>query len=304
MEMNMTDILLLFILCIVAALIIAINLIYVVDKKLNDVQINVPPAVCPTPNIYIKGINGEINKVNVKTSNHAPTKKQIVKYSPLNNDNYQKSNEQNIERYETVEKSNEGRNSQYLKTNLTDLPLVITGGVNSVANLGIAGYDFPTGNIQSPYNDLKNRFQTTILLKQGYNDSGSNKPNTGNSIMYPSADDVVRYNGPGCFQDLDTRNIRKVIDNDINKPMCLSNMTPGAINKIKTKFMEGEKIIDQEVDLYVPEVYMGLDPYIKGVSYSSYSIEIPADIDQIGSIPVNDYQGEPKPVNDFASKDD
>ena len=62
---------------------------------------------------------------------------------------------------------------------------------------------------------------------------------------------------------------------------------------------EPDRIVEQTINFYVPRLYMGKDPFIRGTAYASLSIESPADIDQVGSIPVNDYDGEPVPVSSF-----
>jgi hypothetical protein len=71
----------------------------------------------------------------------------------------------------------------------------------------------------------------------------------------------------------------------------------GKINNITPSFLMPDNVVkSQDVHFYVPNLYMGFDPYIRGMSYANMSLEIPADIDQIGSIPVNDYQGDPMPI--------
>lgn len=64
MEINTFDILLLFILAIAVSLIIGINILYVVDKKMSDIKINIPQ--CPVPELHVHTENGYIRKVNVE----------------------------------------------------------------------------------------------------------------------------------------------------------------------------------------------------------------------------------------------
>jgi hypothetical protein len=65
---------------------------------------------------------------------------------------------------------------------------------------------------------------------------------------------------------------------------------------------EPNRSVTQDIMVHVPRLYMGKDPYISGISYAGASIEIPADIDQIGSIPVNDFDGDPVPIGSFMSE--
>lgn len=299
MEIDALDILLLFILAIALAMIIGMNVLYVVDKKLSDIQINVPACpecpkpVCPQPICSPTGRPGSIYETGPKAETEtkqtqSQTQNNLPKHSETET-NLKPSHHLSIERFEDVRKSNEdGNNAQYLKTNQTVLPMVITQN-------------------NTPTN------RETILLKQGYNSIGSDKPNTGDMITYPSSDDIVRYNGPGCYQDIDTKNVRKLKFDEINNKTCRpytgKNIKEDSYNTIKTSYISPssnnpDRVIKQDVKFYVPRVYMGIDPYMSGVSYAGMSIEIPADIDQIGSIPVNDYDGEPVPVSAFMDSDD
>jgi hypothetical protein len=266
-EMSAFDILLLFIIAMTASIIIGVTILYFVDKKLNDISINVPacPApVCPVP--ICPGAFAQPETIN-------------------NSEESPESEAENIEEFVDVLKSNEGKNDEYLQTNQTVLPMVITTNGN------------------------KNN-KERILLKQGYNSNGSDTPNTGDLITYPNADDVMRYRGPGCYQNIDTKNVRKLKLNEINTKTCQpytdKSIRENAYNKVTTKFItptpaNGSNVATRDAYIFVPKLYMGKDPYIDGISYATKTIEIPADIDQIGSIPVNDYDGEPVPIGSFMS---
>lgn len=322
MEIETFDILLLFILALALALIIGINVLYVVDKKLGDVQINVPACpkpscprpVCPTP-VCSPSRSGMSqigqNPVHVSSHTNNPRDSRSTQRTAKSQSSEQNTGTshkvsakcqskdgrctvdlakpENIEGFEDVAKSNEdGNDSQYLGTNQTVLPMVIT-------------------------QDSTPTTRRTVLLRQGYNSTGADKPNTGDSITYPSDADVVRYRGPGCYQNIDTKNVRKLKYDEINDTTCRP-YTDGSVreesyNDLSTRFMtpssnDPDRIVQQDIRFYVPRVYMGIDPYMAGVSYASMSLEIPADIDQIGSIPVNDYDGEPVPVSAFMENDD
>jgi len=288
MEIDLFDMLVLFILAIVLAIIIGMSIVYVVDKKLNDLQIKIPACpmpvcpqpVCPQPicpvqsNDYViaENVNTEYAPVLTDNMNVEPT---VIPASP----------NQMIEGYGNV------NSDVYMQTNQTMLPMVITQDSNET--------------------DKK-----TMILRQGYNSAGSDQLNVGDLITYPSADDIMRYSGPGCYQSIDTTNVRRLSIDDINQsqwgtasPRCGldGSVRAGEINQINTRIIspasnDANSVISQDVRLYVPRVYMGRDPYISGISYANSSIETQADIDQIGSIPLNDYNGEPVPIGSFMSE--
>lgn len=68
MDISSFDIILLFILAIVVSMIIGYNVIYIIDKKISDVNINIPPVRVPQPNITVK-INGNDARYNVNVDN-------------------------------------------------------------------------------------------------------------------------------------------------------------------------------------------------------------------------------------------
>lgn len=88
------------------------------------------------------------------------------------------------------------------------------------------------------------------------------------------------------------------------RPYTDGKIREQSYNQIKTSFMTPssnvpDRIVQQDIQFYVPKVYMGKDSTMSGVSYAGMNIETPADVDQIGSIPVNNYDGEPVPVTTF-----
>ncbi len=287
MEINTFDILLLFILAVAISLIIGINVLYVVDKKMSDIKINIPQ--CPIPELHVHTENGYVRKVNVEMKAVKP--REIIKLN--------KQNLSSVEPFTDIMKSkdpakigNDDTEQIYVpaKTSAFPVPPLLNRQTSSGA--------LPlTINNHVMSGDNK---EQTIILRQGYESTGSDYPNTGDQITYPRAADIVRYNGRGCYQDVDTKHIRKIqIDEKKNYPTCKPGLgvVKNANNEIRSGFMTaGGNIVNHDIRFFVPNVYMGEDPYIKGISYASMNIEGPADVDQIGSIPVNDYDGDFLPV--------
>lgn len=54
MDISTFDIILLFILAIVVSMIIGYNIIYIIDKKISSVNINIPPIHVPKPSVTVK----------------------------------------------------------------------------------------------------------------------------------------------------------------------------------------------------------------------------------------------------------
>jgi hypothetical protein len=170
-----------------------------------------------------------------------------------------------------------------------------------------------------------------IYLQQGYSDSPSDgHPSTdanridsdGEFMYYPDHENVLRYGGKGCYRNIRTAKARKVkltkpdfsrscarLDAQIegNNPMSHPKIRPQTHNYAMKLFDATGKEYPVMHKVHVPPTYMGVingirgNPtfkedvrYFNGVSGSSLSF--PADVDQIGSIPVNNYQGEPVPV--------
>jgi hypothetical protein len=154
--------------------------------------------------------------------------------------------------------------------------------------------------------------EPTSLLKQGYHSNPSDPltVNRGADIYYPDYDDILRYDGPGCYENRSNNEIRKVQLQVADKPIvqkCEGGLNIAKVNSVRklTLTADGE-IVDQNVDFYIPETYLGVSGQ-RGAMITGYpSFENkshdqgePADIDQIGSIPVNNYRGEPVPIGSF-----
>lgn len=146
-----------------------------------------------------------------------------------------------------------------------------------------------------------------IFLSQGYHTTPSerNLVNRDNSILNPRHDDILRYNGPGCFERGNPEKIRRV--QLVNKPAVdKCNGTPriAAVNTGRRLTLTADgKIVDQHVNYYVPLTYLGASGQRAGMPTGYPSLDNiardmgePADVDQIGSIPVNNYEGEPVPI--------
>lgn len=299
MEIQVFDILLLILITIALALIMGSGIIYFVDKKLNDIQINVPACpvpVCPTP---------------VCTNQETKS-------------DYNQGNQESRQKEETIED-----NKEEFQTFALD-PLSVAHAMNDGIDLdsnyapiekqliddsGITIRPEPVNPNGQPIaplvltQDSENNKAKMILLRQGYSSSPTDTSNIGDKITYPDADDVVRYNGDGCYKDDDIRYMRKLQEKDLITDSCrpyAASTKEEAYNKYKLRMMtagsnSANYAVDEKINFYVPRLYMGRDPTISGVSYAQMSVETPADIDQIGSIPVDNYDGEPVPLSAFSN---
>lgn len=313
MEIKTFDILLLFTLAITVALIIGINVIYVVDKKLSDIKINVPP--CPSPNVYIKSSSGLLTKVEVDHIDRSASKMKIV----------ENRNQSTIPHHETIPMSHipipVSKPRQHYDS-LPNPPINVAPGyqihshgdnrrinnnihdTQGIVSAPIEGFD-SVGKSSGRLNDLPLVVNNggdleKMMLRQGYHSTGNDNPNTGNNISYPDSSDIVRYSEPGHYKNVKTNGIRRVNVSKLNQPISKLTARDGQVNNIKSGFMTASgHVVDQNIDFYIPRTYMGNDPYIRGASYADTSLEQPADIDQIGSIPVNDYDGSPQPMGSF-----
>lgn len=124
-----------------------------------------------------------------------------------------------------------------------------------------------------------------------------NKINQG-YIDYPSGTKVLRYNGCYTNQQI-PRNIS--VTKTSCSPYTDKNTVEGKMNNVTVTFMSTSSndindIKSSTIPFFVPHVYMKDPEYRNIVNYTN---EIPADVDQIGSIPVNDYDKEPDPINDI-----
>lgn len=146
-----------------------------------------------------------------------------------------------------------------------------------------------------------------IFLRQGYHTTPSerNLVNRDEAIINPRHDDILRYNGPGCFESGGTEKIRRV--ELVPEPPidgCRNNLKIASVNTGRrlTLTADGE-VVDQNVNYYIPQTYLGASGQRVGMPTGYPSLDNitrdlgePADIDQIGSIPVNNYEGEPVPI--------
>jgi len=323
MDITTLDILLLFVLAITVSLIIGINVLYMVDKKLSDVRINIP--VCQHPATYLKMDNGQIKIIESDCANCStkpnrqiiydmgllkkPTEQNKNKLAinqqtmTRRSNNGQLNNVGGVENFETIAKSSDNVNEQnYVRIDNTDFvtsllknvpykdPNTLTNG-STINNKMVKTIDVNNGG-----------YNRSLLLRQGYNSNASDQPSKDidNYIMYPRADDVVRYSGIGCYQKPEKQEIRKLTVNENDKTVqqsqqkCRPQVTDNSYNRVVAGMIGANGETDtRDIRFYVPRVYMGEDPQIKGVEYANMYLEIPADVDQIGSIPVNNYDGEP-----------
>ena len=100
------------------------------------------------------------------------------------------------------------------------------------------------------------------------------------------------------FKPNNNNAIDRININKKDNSNCVLNEYTGGHNTYQRGYVTADgNIVNQNVDIFTPHVYMGTDPYGgRGVSYANTNIERSVDIDQIGSIPVNDYNGQPKPT--------
>ena len=292
MELSTFDILLLFAFAIAISFIMGMNVLNIIDKNLADIKINVPQPICPKPvcpkpecpkpsclsDKYID-VDNFYNPCNVINSTES-LPDQFEQIEQI----YQQPT-QKIEGFSQIKKFDNNNNIY----------------VPSQTRMDSKQRREPTDNSIKPLITTADQNEkTTLVLRQGYNSSGADTPNIGDAIMYPAADDIIRYNGYGCYQDIDTRSIRKVKIDSEPKSVCKPCLAMNRVNTLNAGFLTADgKIVDQHIKFDVPKLYMGIDPYMRGVSYANMSIESPADIDQIGSIPVNNYDGEPVPLSGF-----
>lgn len=288
------------------SVVIGVGVLYIVDNRLANLEINVP--ACPKPVCPRPVCPGSIshNSTPIVTSNRR--EKNVINI-PRFVDDRDVSVEGDVdgegvnEMYRPHTQSNakqeqkEHFRSSLDSTNLDDVhePVHLT-----------PSYVNPLVITQ----DSSDTLRKTVLLRQGYTGTPIDGTNRGDEIRYPSANDIVRYSGPGCYSGIDVKSIRRIETKDLEKSRCRpytdKSIREGSQNIIPALTMtpgsnDPNTIVTRNIGIYTPKLYMGVDPYIGGVSYAQMSIETPADVDQIGSIPVNDYDGEPMPVNSFVN---
>lgn len=86
MDIRSFDLILLFILAIVVSMIIGYNIIYIIDKKISSVTINIPPVNIPKPIVSVKinKIEGDNDKYLVNVT-RAFQNSNNEKINPVNN---------------------------------------------------------------------------------------------------------------------------------------------------------------------------------------------------------------------------
>jgi hypothetical protein len=310
MELTQLDMLLLFIVAIAIALVIGLGIVYTVDKKLNNIHINVPSCpkpVCPKPTCPKPVCPGVIQSTDINTVNNTLTQ-DIYKVSDYFDDsntikqktkiNVQKTKESTVPTVPTVPTIPAIHPSNTTKKTCTEPFGVISDFLN---NNSITA-ESKEVSLESDDSDSK-----YLLLRKGYQNIpiDTDRVVTPDQIVSPDADNIVRYNDQGCYKNINTGRIKKIEPNELSSPSSRPYgglLREGAVNKLNVKFMSPQSndpndIKSSNVDLYVPRLYMGKDPNILGISYASLSLETPADVDQIGSIPVDNYTGEPVAID-------
>lgn len=297
MELKTFDILLLFILAIAISLIIAFNVLQIVDKKMGDITVNVPKLVCPTPNIIIKAMDGTSSKVPIKYvgemySSSTGMNNAISKY------NINKSSK--IEGFDTLE----GRIDKS-RDNETDFisPILMSGDNREQLQLSNGYSDYSDNDYygyvdRTDYSGANFSNDSSIDASMGYLNPYRDideSTKIANKMMYPKNDNIVRYDTPGCYSGITNNTIKKKVDEKKNVPLCRSTIKTDSINHFKTGMINasGEMILN-DVNWYVYN--LSGDPLIKGSNFGAIDFEPQADVDQIGSIPVNDYAGNPVPI--------
>jgi hypothetical protein len=133
-----------------------------------------------------------------------------------------------------------------------------------------------------------------VTITKGYAKTGSDSPNTGRDITFPDYDDIVRYNGKSCYQDSNSRKIRRVDSTNHKIPICNGRVNSGRVNSIDLKIIgPSGQLSSHTANFYVPYTYMGGDYDLKGSNYGTIDYEGTSDVNQIGSIANNDYRGQP-----------
>lgn len=283
-NLSVSNVLLIIIIFIALALFV---IVYVVNKKLNDIQINIPP--CPKP---ICNCPNPVSPVLDTLDNSYASYHKSDTLPNINIENFAANNSDDIP---ILNQS---------PPNTTLLPDYVNNNTKIKQNIPVL-------------NTQQNTQIDKINLRQGYSNNDPSKPNINDAITYPKSDDILRYDNYGCYKQSPYQNDSKIVtitkdnntDNNnmknISRPYTDNNVVEGGYNIMNVTFMSplSNEIKDIEkisMSINVPKVYMGRDPYISGVSYATETIDSPADVDQIGSIPVNDYNGEPVPVSSFS----
>ena len=63
MDIRIFDIILMFILLLTVSMIIGYNIVFIIDKKISSVTVNIPPVKVPVPQVTLyvqQGLNGDL----------------------------------------------------------------------------------------------------------------------------------------------------------------------------------------------------------------------------------------------------
>ena len=167
-----------------------------------------------------------------------------------------------------------------------------------------------------------------IFLRQGYHTTPDerNMVNRDDAIKNPRHDDILRYDGPGCFESGGSEKIRRVeledrlgpnfdligpdevrryqLVNDPHVDRCRGKPQIASVNTGRRLTLTADgQVVDQHVNYYIPQTYLGAAGQRVGMPTGYPSLDDivrengePADVDQIGAIPVNNFEGEPVPI--------
>ena len=260
MQINITDLMLLFLLAVVVSFII----IMIINYSISDMSINMPEH--PIPIIYIKNPNGE------------PIKAEIEKIT------YEEPK---------IKRKSETLNSKANSNNQVIEHLQVVGNQDMSKVVG----SNEDGNNVLPLSVDFGKEREKVFISQGMARTGADSPNKGDSITYPDHDDIVRYNGPGCYQNAASRKIRRVEATNQRLPICKGKVNSGRVNSLDLKIIgPSGQISEHTANFYVPHMYMGGDHNLRGCNFGVIDYDGPADVDQVGSIPTNDYRGQPVPM--------
>ena len=169
MDIGTFDIILLFILAIVVSMIIGLNVIYIIDKKLGTIQINVPKNNSPNVVVKInKGTNGIIRDVNVGVNKET--------------DEINKVNKEIIEGFGNIGKNANEKSNEYVLNEGQQIMVDNSNNPNIITN------------------NMVNKKKVTI--NQGYysNDNMDSKTNIKTRMEKPNHDDIVNYESYGCYK--------------------------------------------------------------------------------------------------------
>ncbi len=263
MEINVLDILLLFILAIAVSLIIGFNVIYVVDKKMSDIKINIP--TCPVPNFFIKTDNGQFQKINVETlpSMNSRANDGLLTYKKNLGSN------SSMEGFASI---------SYTKNN--DISATFTQAkINNLPSLS------PKPNIL-PYNVNNELYNKNLIPKPKANPipiilsqhqplpSSLPKQNISSYVQninaIPTSNYIVQNNVEACNQDheIGLNTVRNLSPNGTTITKCVPSVIKNNFNEFKTGFVtaDGNEIY-QDISFYVPKLYMGPFPSMQQENY-------------------------------------